>query len=133
MDIRRYQKITDEDKLMEMIKAEGEEWACYSDKKYSNNYKNALNKSITYVAYAGSDLCGYSRSINDFGFYIYVCDLLIKPKYRGKNIGKKLMECVLNDFPNQLVYVMSDVDEYYMGLGYKREGTIFEVRNIKRK
>lgn len=85
------------------------------------------------MAHAGSDLCAYSRSINDFGFYIYVCDLLVKPKYRGKNIGKKLMECILNDFPNQLVYVMSDVDQYYMSLGYKREGTIFEVRNIKSK
>lgn len=55
MVIKRYQKINDEDKLMEMIKAEGKQWACYSDKKYSNNYKNALKKSITYVAYDGND------------------------------------------------------------------------------
>ena len=133
MVIRGYKNVEDEDKLMEMIRAEGEEWACYSDKKYSNNYKIALNKSITYVAYDGSNLCGYSRSINDCGFYIYICDLLVKPKYRRNQIGKQLMECVLQDYPEQLVYVMSDVDEYYRGLEYKQEGTIFEVRNITRK
>ena len=133
MVIKRYEKITDEDKLMEMIKAEGEEWACYSDKKYSNKYRNALNKSITYVAYDGSDLCGFSRSIEDFGFYIYICDLLITPGYRRKNIGRRLMECITKDYPNHTVYVMSDVDSYYSNLGFKREGSIFEVSNSNRK
>lgn len=37
-------------------------------------------------------LCGYSRSLDDFGEYIYVCDFLVMPAYRGKGIGRKLME-----------------------------------------
>jgi hypothetical protein len=35
---------------------------------------------------------------------------------------------VCQDFPNQPVYVMSDVDPYYEKLGYRREGSIFEVK-----
>ena len=90
----------------------------------------ALKDSITYVAYEDDVLCGYSRSIDDSGFYIYVCDLLVAPKYRGNNIGRKLIECLLNDFSNQTVYVMSDVDEYYKKQNYKLEGSIFRVPNL---
>ena len=65
MIIRAYSKDKDEDELMRMIKAEGNDWVCYSDDSVSDKYRLALDKSITYVAYEGKKLCGYSRSIND--------------------------------------------------------------------
>ena len=37
------------------------------------------------------------------------------------------MECIYTDYPNHIVYVMSDVDEYYKKLGFKREGSIYQV------
>ncbi len=129
MKIRAYQKEKDEDQLMRMIEAEGDEWADYTNDIGSEKYKSALENSITYVAYSESRLCGYSRSINDNGFYIYVCDLLVEPKSRGNNIGRQLMEYIYNDYPDHQIFVMSDVDEYYEKLGYKREGTLFEVSN----
>jgi len=63
------------------------------------------------------------REIN--GVYIY--DLLVRKAHTGNQIGKLLMEQACRDFPDQSVYVMSDVDVYYEKLGYMREGTIFEV------
>ena len=126
MQIREYNKITDENKLMKMI--DDEDGWDYANKNLSEKYKAALETSITYVAYQDDILCGYSRSLNDFGEYIYVCDLLVMPAYRGKEIGRKLMECIYKDYPNQIVYVMSDVDEYYEKVDYKRIGSIFEVQ-----
>ncbi len=131
MLIRRYLKNEDENKLMKMIEGEGKEWACYWAEEFSAKYRAALHKSITYVAYEGDVLCGYSRSLDDCGFYIYVCDLLVKTEYRGKKIGKKLMECIYEDYPEQVVYVMSDVDEYYKKLGFRCEGSIFEATKDK--
>lgn len=127
MEIRKYQKELDEARLMEMIKNEGEEWACYWADEVNERYRQALENSITYVAYEGGEICGYSRSINDNGFYIYVCDLLVRKSHRGKGIGKLLMESIYTDYPLLIVYVMSDVDGYYKTLGYKREGSVFEV------
>jgi ribosomal protein S18 acetylase RimI-like enzyme len=125
MQIRKYNKVTDESKLMKMI--EDEDGWDYANEALVERYKFALESSITYVAYHEDVLLGYSRSLNDFGEYIYVCDLLVKPAYRGNEIGKKLMEYIYKDYPNQVIYVMSDVDGYYEKVNYKRIGSIFEV------
>ncbi|MFW6287617.1 MAG: GNAT family N-acetyltransferase [bacterium] len=133
MFIKKYKMDEDEFQLMKMLENEGEEWSCYTDVDKSEKYKEALKNSITYVAYEGDILCGYSRSLKDFDFYIYVCDLLVMPEYRGRNIGRKLMEYIYNDYPEHIVYVMSDVDIYYEKQGYKREGSVFEVINDREK
>lgn len=123
IEIRKYDHLKDYDELLGLMKSEGEEWKDYFNAKY----QMVLKQSITYVAYVDKRLCGYSRSLNDFDLYIWVIDLLVDKKYRGNSIGKKLMDCLLTDFPNQDVFVMSDVDEYYKKLGYKKEGSIFKV------
>lgn len=129
MQIRKYNKIDDEVKLLNLIDAE-DGWD-YATDTLVEKYKVALETSVTYVAYEGDDLCGYSRSLNDFDEYIYVCDLLVKPACRGKEIGRRLMESIYNDYPNQVVYVMSDEDGYYDKVKYKRIGSIFEVPRPK--
>lgn len=127
MIVKRYSRERDEINLMDLIKGEGDEWSCYWEEEYSEKYRSALYNSITYVAYCNGELCGFSRSLDDNGFYIYVCDLLVSPKYRGRGIGKRLMECIYEDYPKYTVYVMSDVDDYYKKQSYKKEGSIFEV------
>lgn len=99
----------------------------YADETLTGKHKKALDASIAFVANQDDTLCGYSRSLDDCGCYIYVCDLLVEPAFRGNSDGRKLMECICNDFPNHVVYVMSDVDGYYQKVGFKRVGSIFEV------
>lgn len=127
MEIRRYIKNQDEDCLMDMIRAEGEDWACYWADEANDKYRLSLENSITYVDYEDGEIIGYSRSIDDNGFYIYVCDLLVREPSRGKGVGRILMESIYRDYLHVTVYVMSDVDGYYNTLGYKREGSVFEV------
>ena len=126
MKIRRYQK-SDDLLMINLLKNQGEEWRCCWDPNFVDSYKDALEKSITYVAYEDEKIIGYIRCLDDFGFYIYVCDLLVEPDYRGQSIGRKLMEYVMDNYSSQVVYVMSDVDEYYKKLNYEKEGSIFKV------
>lgn len=123
IEIKKYDHSKEYTELLEILKSEGEEWKDYFDSKY----QEVLKQSITYVAYADNELCGYSRSINDCGLYIWVIDLLVDNRFRGNSIGKKLMECLLTDYPGQEVFVMSDVDRYYEKLGYSKEGSIFKI------
>ena len=126
MEIKKFTR-SDEDALMRLIEDQGEEWTCYSTADVAPSYRRALENSITYVAYSDDILCGYARAIDDNGFYVYVCDLLVSLKYRGNGIGRALMESIRVDYPAQTTYVMSDVDEYYEKQRFPREGTVFEV------
>ena len=123
IEIRKYDLSEDYEMVLELIKSEGEDWKDYQHPRYRVN----LEQSITYVAYVDGVLCGYSRSMNDYGFSMWVIDLLVHKNYRGNSIGKKLLECIQFDFPNQDIFIMSDVDEYYKKLGYKKEGSIFKI------
>ena len=123
--IRKYNPKQDYAALSRLIQSEGEEWLQYLEPQY----KNALKNSITYVAILEKKLCGYSRSLNDSELFIWVIDLLVHRDHRGQAVGKKLMECIVAEYPNLDVLVMSDVDPYYDKLGYNKEGSIFKVNN----
>jgi ribosomal protein S18 acetylase RimI-like enzyme len=126
MEMRLYTK-TDDEQLFDMMREEGKDWSCYYEETGIDRYKRALRSSRAYVAYEGPVLCGYIRCKEDDGFGIYVYDLLVRPAYRGREIGRKLMERVCSDFPDEDVHVMSGVDGYYEKQGYSREGSIFKV------
>ena len=127
MEIRQYIK-ADESLLFDLLIDEGDEWRDYHGVVDRDKYIKALESSITYIAWDETLVCGYARCREDDGFGVYVYDLLARKTHRGREIGKSLMERVCQDFPNQPVYVMSDVDPYYEKLGYRREGSIFEVK-----
>ena len=124
INIRKYDPLSDYERLLEIIEAEGEEWKDY----LQPNYRKALEQSTTYVASFDGQLCGYSRTISDHGLCVWIMDLLVDQKYRGHSVGKRLMECLFADFPDQEIFVLSDADGYYQKLGYKNEGTIFKVK-----
>ena len=127
MKIKKYSK-ADETLLFDLLIDEGDDWIEYHGSAGRSKYVKALESSITYIAYHENLVCGYARCREDAGFGVYVYDLLVRKTHRGRQIGKSLMERVCQDFPDQPVYVMSDVDPYYEKLGYRREGSIFEVK-----
>ena len=127
MEIKKYSK-DNESLLFDLIADEGDEWIDYHGSTGREKYIKALESSVTYIACDENVVCAYARCREDDGFGVYIYDLLVRKSYRGKQIGKSLMERVYQDFPDQPVYVMSDVDPYYEKLGYRREGSIFEVK-----
>ncbi len=126
MEIIQYKKCN-EKQMIQLLKKHGEEWSCYWHDSVVEKYKKALETSITFLAYEHKELVGFIRCLDDCGFYIYICDLLVDQDYRGKSIGKKLMDFVVENYSTHVVYVMSDVDEYYKKLNYRKEGSVFEV------
>ena len=122
-EIKRYDKRF-ESAVMDIIRAEGEDWSCYWADENAGKYKKALESSITYVALHDGKVCGYSRSLPDT-LYVYVFDLLVAPAYRGNQLGKKLLECLAGDYPGLPVYILSGNDKYYLKQGYSRQGSIF--------
>jgi predicted N-acetyltransferase YhbS len=122
-----YDPLTHETDLMDLIEAQGFDWACYWEEESNAKYRNALQKSVTRVAFVDGQLAGYVRALDDQGFYIYVCDLLVAPVYRGMKLGQQLMTRLVRDFPQHTVYVMSDADGYYEKVGYIKVGSVYEI------
>lgn len=113
-----------EDALMELIRQEGEDWKIYWDEPNASKYRKSFENCIVYLAMQDGIVCGYSRSIKD-ALFIYVCDLLVNKRYRGHDLGRKLMQCLKDEYPELPVYVMSGSDGYYEKLGCNREGSIY--------
>ncbi|MCL2369615.1 MAG: GNAT family N-acetyltransferase [Firmicutes bacterium] len=126
--IKNYDQTQDADAMFELMRLEGD-WNDYCDEPNVVRYKVALKDSVTFVLYRDNTLCGFVRVRDDFGFGVYIHDLLVGKAYRGNGYGKKLIEFVADNFAGNTIYVMSDVDEYYRKQGYdKIEGRIIIVR-----
>lgn len=117
----------DENELFALIEREGKEWT-YWQGENRVKYKKALAECTVYLAFEGETLCGYVRARNDFGFGVYIMNLLVDKAYRGCEYGRMLMERICKDFPSGAVYVLGDVYPYYEKLGYKEEGKVYVVR-----
>lgn len=128
IEIRLYNE-KDENEFFSLIEREGQEWKDYWKGAGKEKYKVALASSIVYLLFNDEQICGFIRCRDDNGFGLYVYDLLVDKRFRGNEYGRRLMEKVCDEYPNETVYVMSDVDTYYKKLGYEAAGTIFIVTN----
>ena len=124
--IRRYQE-NDASKLMKLIESEGDEWSSYYQDPGKVKYLKSLKDSITYVMITDSEIIGYIRAIDDHGFDVYICDLLVQKEKRGNHYGKRLIEVIQSHFIGRDIYVMSDVDGYYIKEGLEKIGSIFKI------
>ena len=65
-----------------------------------NRSRNLIEKSIQYSlnfgVYDGDRQVGFARVVTDRAIFAYLCDVFIHEDYRGKGLGKWMMECVLN-------------------------------------
>lgn len=116
-----------EDELMNLIKAEGEDWSIYWREPNASRYRKSFENSLTYLALSDGKVVGYSRSLVD-ALFIYVCDLLVNEKYRGNGLGNRLMSCLKDDYPELPIYVMSGNDEYYEKIKCHKEGSIYLLK-----
>ncbi|MTV49883.1 GNAT family N-acetyltransferase [Heliobacillus mobilis] len=59
----------------------------------------AINKSIEtslcFGVYHGNRQIGFARIVSDFATMYWLADVIIDEEYRGKGIGKKLVETIL--------------------------------------
>jgi len=99
-------------------------WTRYTKSK--EKLRQALLNS-TYVVISVHDngeIVGLARSISDGAYIHYLQDVLVRPGYQGRGIGKALLENVLDRFKHVRTHMLlTDDDEkqlsFYTSLGYK--------------
>jgi len=56
--------------------------------------ERALANSLVFGVYNGDKQIGIARIVSDYAVFAYLCDVFIHEDYRGRGLGKWLMETV---------------------------------------
>ena len=81
------------------------------------------NSNLVITAWDGELLVGVSRCLTDFCWSCYLADLSVRHEYKGKGIGKKLVELTKNSIGEQTMLLLLSVPtamEYYPKIGLKK-------------
>src|SRR5207245_4725504 len=58
--------------------------------------RRSLENSLCFGLYRGDEQAGFARAVSDFATYAYVGDVFVLEAYRGRDLGKWLMECIVS-------------------------------------
>jgi GNAT superfamily N-acetyltransferase len=54
----------------------------------------SIQNSLCFGIYRGMQQVGFARAITDYATFAYVADVFVIQSYRGRGLGKWLMECI---------------------------------------
>ena len=57
--------------------------------------ERALRNSLVFGVYEGSCMVAMARIVSDYATFAWLCDVFVREDYRGRGIGKWLMESIL--------------------------------------
>lgn len=69
--------------------------AYWADKRPREVIRKSLQFSLNFGVYDGNRQIGFARVITDRATFAYLCDVFVHEDYRGKALGKWMMECIL--------------------------------------
>jgi len=122
-----------EDQLLSLY--ESCQWYAYTQGRRRSELQQAVRDS-TYVvtAWAGSKLIGLARGLSDNSAIFYLQDILVRPEFQRKSIGRQLLENCLERFKHVRSRVLLTDDEekqiqFYESLGFKNTKDFEETTN----
>ena len=66
---------------------------------------------------------GLMRAVTDYATFVWLCDVVIEPEYRGRGLGKWMLESMLADpslrHVRRWVLATSDAHGFYRRYGFK--------------
>ena len=69
--------------------------AYWADKRPREVIRKSLQFSLNFGVYDGNRQIGFARVITDRATFAYLCDVFVHEDFRGKALGKWMMECIL--------------------------------------
>ena len=69
--------------------------AYWANKRPREVIRKSLQFSLNFGVYDGNRQIGFARVITDRATFAYLCDVFVHEDFRGKALGKWMMECIL--------------------------------------
>ena len=70
--------------------------AYWADTRPRDVIEKSIQFSLNFGVYDGERQIGYARVVTDRAIFAYLCDVFIHEDYRGQDLGKWMMECVMS-------------------------------------
>ena len=58
---------------------------------------HSIQNSLCFGIYRGHEQLGFARVITDHATFAYLADVFVLPSFRGRGLGKWLMQCIVAD------------------------------------
>ena len=105
----------------------------WADKRNIETIKRSIENSLCYGVYLKDNRIqiGFARVITDYATTYYICDVIIDKQYRGRGIGKALIEAIISDKRlENLNGMLKTLDAHglYSYYGFVKEEKKFMVR-----
>lgn len=93
--------------------------------------QNSLNFSLLSPQ---NRFIGYAKAITDRATFAYLADVYVEKKFRGKGLGKLLMECIMNhpELQNLRMWLLHTKDAHglYEKFGFSKPTEIEKIMHI---
>ena len=96
--------------------------------------QQALDRTLNITAWDGENLVGCVRILSDGYFFGTIPEILVDPGYKGKGIGRRLMELAWEHSPTSLFLGAQPGNEgFFEKLGYERSMASYVKRKPRPK
>ncbi|MBN3554595.1 GNAT family N-acetyltransferase [Fictibacillus nanhaiensis] len=93
----------------------------------------ALNRTLNITAWDHEKLVGCVRILTDGYFFGTITEILVRPDYQGRKIGKHLMELAWEQSPTSLFIGAQPGKEYFFEkLGYTKSIQSFQKKKQRK-
>ena len=81
------------------------------------------NANLVVTAWDASQLVGIARSMSDFAFATYLCDLAVRESHQRQGIGKELIRRTQSAAPQAKLILLAApaANDYYPHIGFAHE------------
>ena len=83
--------------------------------------RDTIARCLCFSLYEGDRQIGFARVMTDYATYAIILDVVIHERYRGRGLGKWIMECITNPpdlAPLKQVLWTADADNLYRKSGF---------------
>jgi GNAT superfamily N-acetyltransferase len=103
----------------------------WANKRPRDKIEASIRNSLCFGIYHGARQVGFARVVTDYATMYYLCDVFIDEAYRGRELGKKLIETItgLEELRN-LTGILGTKDAHglYEKYGFERDRERFMRR-----
>jgi GNAT superfamily N-acetyltransferase len=103
----------------------------WANKRSMTTIQKSIEASVCVGVYHGSKQIGFARIVTDHATMYWLADVYVDEEYRGKSIGKKMIETITSSEELKgLVGILGtkDAHELYEQYGFEREPSRFMRR-----